>query len=235
MHQKFESATELYNHLSSFYSLLDTQINDYIRREELTIACRKGCGICCHIKVDVNAHEILYLAHHIETALPNYIRAVVLSDLRKSATAIAPLSARDHFLGRFKCAFLQDGSCTVHPARPSMCRKFNSLSLEGCKQMFRAGGKAPLQGPEDHGLDEFAATMIKTFDLHFNASGYDGSIYEINQSVLMTLEKQNCVERWLAGKKVLPRRVEAKKFSAATQQRIMERRAQLHNQLKCKL
>ena len=38
----------------------------------------------------------------------------------------------------------------------------------------------------------------------------------------MALEKENCMELWLAGKKILPTQVEAKKFSPATLKRLQQ-------------
>ena len=107
-HQKvFESAEQLYSHMREFYRRLDSLISDFINENNLTIACAKGCGICCYIKLDVNAHEVLYLTHHIRNVLPETVRTKVIQDLKKSADMIAPLSTRDHFLGRFKCGFLR--------------------------------------------------------------------------------------------------------------------------------
>ena len=217
------SADQLYDHMRDYYEVLDSRIGEYIDHEKLAVACHKGCGICCHIKLDVNAHEILYLAQYINNELSPEMRDRVIIDLKKSADAIAPLSTRDHFLGRYKCGFLQNNSCSVHPARPSMCRKFNSVSFEGCQQIFSTDGKAPPQGPEDKGLNDLATDIIRTFDLNFSTAGYDATVYEINQAVLITLEEAGCMERWLAREKMLPVQVEAKKFSPAIQIEIKSR------------
>ena len=217
------SADQLYDHMRDYYELLDFRICEYIDREKLAVACRKGCGICCHIKLDVNAHEILYLTQYIDRELSPEMRDRVINDLKKSADAIAPLNTRDHFLGRYKCGFLQNNNCSVHPARPSMCRKFNSISFEGCQQIFSTDGKAPFQCLEDKGLNDLATDIIKTFDLNFSTSGYDATVYEINQAVLITLKEQGCSKRWLGREKMLPAQVEAKKFSPATQKEISKR------------
>jgi len=225
----FQSAEQLYTYMHDYYLLLDSHIDEYIAQNNLSVVCSKGCGICCYIKLDVNAHEIIYLAHYILNKLSPEMRGRVITDLQRSAAAIAPLSTKDHFLGRFKCGFLQDNSCAVHPARPAMCRKFNSLSLEKCQQKFADDNINPLTGPEDIGLDDSAYEIIKDCERNLKMAGYDSTVYEINQAVLMALEKKDCLKLWLAGEKILPAEVEAKKFSPATLQRILERRRSLRN------
>ncbi len=221
------TATHFNDHMREWYDFLDTRINAYIKKEMLAVACSKGCGTCCHIKLDVNAHEILYLVHYVQSKLSPEMLHRVINDLRASAEAIAPLSARDHFLGRYKCGFLQDKCCAIHPARPAMCRKFNSTSLEKCRQVFSPDSSDLSQRPEDKDLDDIASDMINNFDDGIKRAGYDSTLYEINQAVLLALESGGCLERWLAGKKILPDRVKAKQFSTETCERIKKRRDEL--------
>ena len=43
----------------------DALNEEIIGRKSLTLACRAGCSVCCSLRVDVFAHEVFPIAHHI--------------------------------------------------------------------------------------------------------------------------------------------------------------------------
>ena len=83
--------------------------------------------------------------------------------------------------------------------------------------------KIPSRSLEDKGLRDFARDIIDINDYNFKTAGYDAAVYEINQAVLMALEKHDCMERWLAEKNILPAQVESKKLSPTNLKRVLER------------
>jgi Fe-S-cluster containining protein len=100
------------------------------------LACRKGCGYCCHNRVSAPAHEILTLAACIQE-LPEAERAVIVERVARNAERIGPMTSHEQFTTPIRCALLgEDASCSVYEARPTACRRYHSQSLEDCETSF---------------------------------------------------------------------------------------------------
>jgi Fe-S-cluster containining protein len=121
------------------------------RAEGRNVTCRAGCGACCAQLVPISPAEAVRLAEVVE-AMPERRRGIVearfenavrrlreigLIDRRAfpaqaalrspAPTAKTPWEDVSHryFDARIPCPFLEDGSCSVYPERPMVCREYN--------------------------------------------------------------------------------------------------------------
>ena len=100
-------------------------------RSNLDLACRKGCGYCCHSWVAATAPELFLLARTVaarktETG-PNSLQGVL-----SRAAVTAGLGVDQRFGAKLPCALLIDGVCSVYAERPTVCRQVTSTDLAGC-------------------------------------------------------------------------------------------------------
>ncbi|MGE4423821.1 MAG: YkgJ family cysteine cluster protein [Pseudodesulfovibrio sp.] len=98
------------------------------------LACKRGCIHCCYNQVAVTEPEALFLGLHLlGTRSPERLR-----DLADRARALADglkgKSWREIGMIRHRlpCLFLEDGGCSVYPARPLACRGWNSVDETMC-------------------------------------------------------------------------------------------------------
>jgi Fe-S-cluster containining protein len=105
-----------------------------------TIACKAGCGECCHELIAVTHAEAYALARWLAEPGREAHRARIIERSRawvaaagiRAAAALARLAAGDedgyralrrkHALAHVMCPANEEGSCTVYPARPMICR-----------------------------------------------------------------------------------------------------------------
>lgn len=178
--------------------------------------CAAGCDTCCHIHVVfASVPEVLRLARHLrETRTPEDLTRVV-DAVTLRARSFAPMSIEQRARAKEPCALLQDGACSVHPARPLNCRGFNSCDVAKCKTAFeRADPTLPL--PVE--LTQFA-TCRNVWLGHMTgtyAAGLDPGPYELMNALAITLTVPDVEARWLRGERV---------FDAAETRVGRERRA----------
>jgi len=182
-----------------------------------TIACRAGCSLCCHFKVDVWPQEVFAIVDFIKSNFtPEQIENV-----RQRATAnskkIAPMSARQHLATNLMCPLLQDGMCSVYPVRPLNCRKFHSKTLATCQNSFDHPNEL-LGGPQDDEVPELTSTLGNHYmavKLAYQEEGYDARPYDLSRSLAFALDNPNCANRWMKKKPAFPDAVVAKDYAAS--------------------
>ena len=128
------------------------------------ISCQKGCGACCRQLVAISVVEAQELAELVATLPPerqaiirarfdravDYLedaglldpnepigeRALIIDNRGSRETNLQELS-RKYFSQQIACPFLEDESCTIHDARPLVCREYHVTSpAERCAQLF---------------------------------------------------------------------------------------------------
>jgi hypothetical protein len=158
------------------------------------IACARGCGWCCHQRVDVTAPEVFVLADHLR-GRPHR--------LREAAAELAGLTSREHHLRRVRCGLLDDAmECIAHEARPLACRRGHSLDAEVC----RAAYVDPTQTtpiPADTTLSWNTAALVLGYREGYAHHDRALDTYELNAALLIALEDETCSQRWMNGEDVL--------------------------------
>ncbi len=161
------------------------------------IACRAGCGACCHVLVGVQAHEVLIVAEHIQTHFSPEELEVVIARTAAQRAAFAGLPYADRWALRRPCALLDEDSCSVHAARPEACRAHHSSDVEACHANFDAGEeKYDATIPALHG--RMFAVML-AIDQAVAEAGLDGQAYDFGSALHEALTDSRCAVRWMNG------------------------------------
>jgi len=155
------------------------------------VACAPGCDYCCHLRVDVFAHEAAALLHYMRTLATAEQAAELERKIRVNAARIDGLTAEQHRRAGIACAFLRDGLCSAHDLRPSSCATYHSLSRARCEHAFRH--------PEDIGtprnarpalleLQVFGKAQIEATSAARKAAGLAGEQVELHQALRALLD-----------------------------------------------
>lgn len=154
-------------------------------------ACSRGCGWCCHQRVDVTAPEVFALAESL--------RGMPLERLRATVETLKGLSSREHHLRRVRCALLNDDlECSAHAERPLACRRGHSLDAAVCRGVYDDPAKTA-QIPADSTLSWNTAALILGFREGYAHQERALDTYELNAALLIALEDETCEARWMAG------------------------------------
>lgn len=135
-------------------SLAHDLVLEAIRRVEQVIAanpdpvrhaCKRGCGWCCHQPVFLTAPEAVVVIAHLRATRTNEqlagLRAELAARLAERRTQIED---RRLLTAGTPCIFLdEDNACTIHDARPLICRGFLSSSAEACAERYIDPATAP--------------------------------------------------------------------------------------------
>lgn len=131
--------------LPTLHRLTDTIVSvaqQRVESEGRHVSCRKGCDACCRQLVPIAPEEAWALAALLDEA-PPAVAAPILERFDRTVESLeekglleplrrrhelhaARLDALDraYFLARVPCPFLADGLCTIHAARPLVCREY---------------------------------------------------------------------------------------------------------------
>lgn len=129
----FSAIRVLYDEIDN----LNTALISMAEKQNIKVACAKGCEWCCHQAVYANSYELHFLSEYINTNLDTF----AISELALKANAKNSItSALDESgIQKYKspCALLQDGACTIYAARPMACRIYLSTKLESCLEFYK--------------------------------------------------------------------------------------------------
>ena len=164
----------------------------------LGIACRKGCGYCCHTWVGATAPEIFLLAQEVRNRKAKPGTATSMAAVAARAAEASNLNIGERFGAKIPCALLENSSCSVYAVRPGACRQVTSTDLAACIDEYEGrdeGGDVPVsQLYLDHARNSGAALAGA-----LAACGLDGRVYELNAALARALSASDSEARWLAG------------------------------------
>jgi len=168
-----------------------------------TVACRDGCDFCCRVPVDVQAHEVLFAADHIQTHFPPQALADAIDRLAAHRERNARLTDEERNVSRSPCALLHQGSCTIYAGRPEACRSHHATDAAVCE----AHMKDPSVDLEHAYVGPLRARMFSVMlgiDEALEASGYDERSYDFGSALHEALTDSFCLARWLRGERAFP-------------------------------
>jgi Fe-S-cluster containining protein len=157
------------------------------------VACARGCDFCCHLRVDVFAHEAVALLHHLRTRVEPADAARIEQRIRANAERVDGLTAAQHRCAGIACAFLAAGLCSAHEVRPAACAAYHSVSRERCEHSFRHPqhiGTARNARPVLLELQTFGAAQIEATNAACKAAGQAGGQAELHQSLRALLDAE---------------------------------------------
>ena len=129
----------LFSAIESLYDAIDG-LNDSIialaERQNIKVACFKGCHWCCHQAVFANSYELHFLSEKIKKDFNSEDLAglIAKTDAKHLITSI--LSDEDILRYKAPCPLLQEGACSAYAARPMACRIYLSTKLQTCLEFY---------------------------------------------------------------------------------------------------
>ncbi len=148
------------------------------------IACKKGCGHCCHIRVEVLPAEIFRIAHHVRK-LPMDAQENLIQALQRHVPGTQQT-----------CPMLSDEQlCSIYEVRPSVCRKGHSLDVQACQD------RSPTIA-QSLALLVDAEALIQGTSQAYAQLGLQSGAYELTQALLTALHDSMAESRWLKGEAV---------------------------------
>src|SRR5688572_30451113 len=155
------------------------------------VACAPGCDYCCHLRVEVFAHEAVALLHHVRANASADESASLERTIRANAARVDGLTVEQHRSAGIACAFLRGGLCSAHDVRPSACAAYHSLSRARCEHAFRHPqhiGTPRNARPALLELQVFGAAQIEATSAARTAAGLSGDQTELNQALHALLD-----------------------------------------------
>ena len=200
--RKTRNPADLLAAISSAHKEFDRAFASAPAEAKASVACRAGCGTCCHVPVGVQAHEVLIAAHHVQT----HFSAAQLDELivRTAAhhAAFAGRSIVERTALKTPCALLVEGSCSIYEARPEACRSHHSHNAESCRTNLRHGNEA---------LDVFIPgvrgrmfAVMLAIDQAVVEAGFDGQAYDFGSALHEALTDSLCAVRWVQRQAAFP-------------------------------
>jgi len=165
--------------------------------------CKAGCDSCCHLHaVFVTPAEALRIAAHLRSTRSSEEIDALQKILDELAPRISEMTLRDRARERVPCPLLDaSGACSVHPARPLLCRGYNSCDLDACLRAFEArqpNVRLPLNVNQASSCRSAFAGLV----LGGACDGRDSGPIELILGVRAALRDPESEARWLRGEKV---------------------------------
>jgi len=170
--------------------LIDAKI-EALAQAGARVACAPGCDYCCHLRVEVFAHEAVALLHHVRANASADESASLERTIRANAARVDGLTVEQHRSAGIACAFLRGGLCSAHDVRPSACAAYHSLSRARCEHAFRHPqhiGTPHNARPALLELQVFGAAQIEATSAARKAAGLGGEQAELHQSLRALLD-----------------------------------------------
>ena len=168
----------------------------HIARKNLHLDCRAGCSLCCSLRVDVFAHEIFPIVHHLRRHFSPEENARVSARLTAHAEKVRPLTPFEHATQNIPCPLLENGRCSIYPVRPQSCRRHHSQDLAACQYTY--DHPTDLETPAAHDRELFrtlTAALRENIETYAQL-GYDHTFYELGTALHEALTDPACEPRW---------------------------------------
>ncbi|WP_157825845.1 YkgJ family cysteine cluster protein [Colwellia sp. Bg11-28] len=188
------------NLVSDLHSKIDSTVNE-TKKLGVRFGCENGCSYCCTLRVEALAPEIFYIAKKLKAYLSNEQLTELVENLEDYSEKAKGLSQIEH---QITCPMLNDGKCTIYDFRPAMCRKFNSLDAEVCKDPFAVV-------PEHKGIAMKSAAKMHAVMAAYSNKKLSAVPHELGQALLVAITDKNAEKRWFKGSTVftpLPESIE---------------------------
>ena len=109
---------------------------DDFRPDAPDFACQKGCAWCCHQTVMVIGPEVIVVKRYVDEFFSAAERQVLIDRLGVRTAEIAGRTTAERQGYGLACGLLEDSVCSVHPARPMLCRGAYSEDAGFCADLF---------------------------------------------------------------------------------------------------
>ncbi len=186
------------------YAALDDVLRDL--DFDPPVACARGCLHCCFNQVSLTPPEALFLGIHVLERFSPGEGDALAARVEALGGLIRGRSRRE--LGDIRhltpCAFLRDGACSVHEARPLACRGWNSVDARACQLSVEL--RDPLAPIPSYALQRELAGAVQQGLLEGAAAlGLEAGYLVMTRAVALMRRRGvlACAEDWLAGRPFL--------------------------------
>jgi len=162
------------------------------------VACRKGCGWCCHVTIVATAPEIFLIANWLRDQYKEDF-AGLLYRLQAADQKTRYLSASERPARKIPCAMLVNNACSIYSVRPGACRGLVSRSAALCESGYN-GENVRIDVPDLWTRLRHAHKQVLWAAL--SACGRPAACYEFHHALRIALENPDAETRWLQGEDV---------------------------------
>lgn len=181
---------------------LDRTLAEAPARVRAAVACSAGCGYCCSVPVDVQAHEVFFAAEHIQLNFSPAGLAALIARTAGHRARVSVLTGDERARLMKPCPLLSAaGSCTIYEGRPEICRAHHASDATVC-----AASTQPGEFERVH-IPELKARMFATMlglDEAIEAAGFDDRAYDLGSALHEALTNSLCLVRWLRHQPAFP-------------------------------
>lgn len=167
------------------------------------VACRAGCGACCHVPVDVQAHEVLFAADHIRRHFSAAELDQAVARLAAHRSRVADFAGGGRDASRQACALLVDGSCSIYASRPQPCRAHHTSDAALCAAHLTQPALDITRAYIPALRARMFAVMLGV-DEAIEAAGYDDRSYDFGSALHEALTTDRCLDAWLRRENAFP-------------------------------
>lgn len=131
---------KLFKAIEALYSAIDglnASILAYAQKQNIPVACHKGCEWCCHQAVYANSYELHFLSEQLKKNFPKDGLTTLVGLAEKKQEQTTALSEKEIQKFKSPCPLLKNGSCSAYSVRPMACRIYLSTKLESCLEFYR--------------------------------------------------------------------------------------------------
>ncbi len=177
---------------------MDEQLDDPRKPE-----CGPGCPYCCSMQISITPPEALLLGDYVENNYDDGERAALLSRIENNLALTHDRSQGEKVRNWHltPCVFLVDGSCSVYPIRPFICRSWHSLNKAQCLDAFHSR-------KEDAEIENLPhrnyifGTIRDGIQEGLREKGLQWETHIITSAVKSHLNHEDPVSAWLRGETV---------------------------------
>lgn len=174
-------------------------VDDMTRKEPPSrpIACRAGCAFCCTTPVvNVTPFEAFAIADYIATHFTGEDTARLMTRIADGDARKAAALEQGQF-GVYTCPLLVDDTCSIHSARPMVCRSINSFDATTCERRL----KDRIEDVEIVGYAhpfKLARATITGLRRGVARAGLDDTPLDLAPALRIALTVKDAAQRWLA-------------------------------------
>ncbi|HSJ97638.1 MAG TPA: YkgJ family cysteine cluster protein [Myxococcota bacterium] len=189
----------------TFHRRVDEAIDASLRGHGVAVACAKGCGYCCSLRVEVQPYEAFRLADWLRRHFDAARLAGVVARLRANVERTRALGKEARKRSNLPCALLgADGACTAYEARPAQCRRYHSTDLAPCKAFHADPAREEIESAMHPAVAHNADVIITQARHAVRAAGLREESEDMNFALLAALENPKAWRRWKDGKAPFP-------------------------------
>lgn len=182
---------------------LDRAYQDTPDPVRATVACREGCAACCHVPVDVQAHEVFFAADHMQRHFAPADLEAAVRRLAFHRDRVARFAAGQRDASRLPCALLLGSDCSIYAGRPQPCRAHHTSDADACA----ANLKEPATDITRVYIPALRARMFDVMlgiDEAFESVGFDERAYDFGSALHEALTNVLCLSAWMRRQVAFP-------------------------------